>query len=40
VVAFWVFDMKSYKQKVWTVGGIWAFDILCLVVFMGILKWI
>ncbi len=40
VVAFWVFDMKSYKQKVWTVGSIWVFDILCLVVFMGILKWI
>jgi len=40
VVAFWVFDMKTYKQKLWTVGGIWALDILCLVVFMGFLKWI
>ncbi len=40
VVAFWVYDMKSYKQKLWTVGGLWAFDILCLVVFMGVLRWI
>ncbi|MFZ5821133.1 MAG: hypothetical protein ACOYYJ_14660 [Chloroflexota bacterium] len=40
VVAFWVFDMKTYRQKLWTVGGIWAFDFLCLVVFMGFLKWI
>lgn len=40
VVAFWVYDMKSYKQKLWTVGSLWAFDILCLVVFMGILRWI
>jgi len=40
LVSFWVFDMKSIRKKVITVGAILAFDIICLVVFIGILKWI
>ena len=40
LVAFWVFDMESVKKKMITVGSILGFDIICLVVFMGILKWI
>jgi hypothetical protein len=40
VVAFWVFDMKAMKSKLITVGSIWAFDILALVLFIGVLKWI
>jgi hypothetical protein len=32
--------MESIKKKVITVGAILAFDVICLVVFMGILKWI
>jgi len=40
LVSFWVLDMESVKKKVITVGAILAFDIVCLVVFMGILKWI
>ena len=40
LVAFWVFDMESVKKKMITVGAILGFDIICLVVFVGILKWI
>ena len=40
IVAFWVFDMKSIKQKVQTVGALWAVDIIGLIVFAGFLKWI
>ena len=40
IVAFWVFDMKSIKQKVQTVGALWAVNILSLIVFAGFLKWI
>ena len=40
LVSFWVLDMESIKKKVITVGAILAFDVICLVVFMGILKWI
>jgi hypothetical protein len=40
LVAFWVFDMESVKQKAITVGSILGFDLLCLVVFGAILKWI
>jgi hypothetical protein len=32
--------MESIKKKVITVGAILSFDVICLVVFMGILKWI
>ena len=40
LVSFWVFDMESVKKKMITVGAILGFDIICLVVFMGILGWI
>jgi hypothetical protein len=40
LVAFWVFDMESVTQKIKVVGGILAFDLVCLVIFAGILKWI
>ncbi len=40
LVSFWVFDMDSVRKKMTTVGVIYAFDIVCLVLFAGILKWI
>lgn len=40
LVAFWVHDMKEVRNKVITVGAIFAFDIACLVVFGAILGWI
>jgi hypothetical protein len=40
VVSFWVHDMPSIRRKATTVGAIFAFDIVCLVVFAGMLKWI
>jgi hypothetical protein len=40
IVSFWVYDMASVRKKVATVGAIYAFDILCLAVFGGALRWI
>jgi hypothetical protein len=40
LVAFWVHDMKSVRNKALTVGCILGFDLICLVVFIGVLKWI
>ena len=40
MVAFWVFDMESVKQKIKVVGSILGFDLACLVLFAGVLKWI
>jgi hypothetical protein len=40
VVAFWVHDMPTFRQQAVTVGAIYAFDALCLVLFMGLLGWI
>lgn len=40
VVAFWVYDMPTYRRKLWTVGAIWGVDIAALVVFIGVLGWI
>ena len=40
VFAFWVYDMKTLRQKLITVGTIWAVDIVALIVFAGFLKWI
>ncbi len=40
VVAFWVHDMRQIRSKAITVGSIFAFDIACLVIFGGVLKWI
>lgn len=40
LVAFYVFDMKDLKRKIRVVSGIYVFDIACLILFAGILKWI
>jgi hypothetical protein len=40
VVAFWVHDMPTIRQKAATVGAIYAFDAACLIVFGGMLGWI
>jgi len=40
VFAFWVYDMQDFKQKLRVVGTIWAVDIVALIVFAGVLKWI
>ena len=40
LVAFWVFDLAKVRQKAITVGSILGFDVICLVVFAGILNWI
>jgi hypothetical protein len=40
VMAFWVFDMKTMKSKLITVGTIWAVVIVSLIVFIPILHWI
>jgi hypothetical protein len=40
LVAFWVFDMPTLRQKAITVGTILGFDLLCLVLFAGVLNWI
>ena len=39
-VSFWVYDMPTMKKKLWAVGTIFFVDIVCLIVFLGILKWI
>jgi len=38
--AFRVYDMQDFKQKLRTVGAIWAVDIVALILFAGILKWV
>ena len=40
VFAFWVYDMKTIKQKLQVVGALWAVDVIALIVFAGFLKWI
>jgi hypothetical protein len=40
LVCFWVHDMKSVRNKVITVGVILGFDVVCLVVFAGVLGWV
>jgi hypothetical protein len=40
LVSFWVFDMDSFRRKITTVGIIYASDIICLVLFAVVLKWI
>lgn len=40
VVAFWVHDMPTVRQKARTVAAIYAFDIACLLGFGPILGWI
>jgi len=40
LVSFWVFDMESLRRKITTVGAIYAVDIIALVLFAVVLKWI
>lgn len=40
IAAFWVYDMDSMKKKIWTVGVIWGIDLVLVIVFMSMLKWI
>jgi len=40
LVSFRVFDLPTLRQKALTVGGIFGFDLVCLVLFAGILSWI
>jgi len=40
VVSYWVFDMETVKKKAITVGAIYSFDFLLVVVFGIILHWI
>ncbi len=40
LVAFWVFDLPTVRQKAITIGSLLGFDAACLVVFAGILNWI
>ncbi len=40
VVSYWVHDMKSVKNQAITVGCILGLDLICIVLFGPILKWI
>ncbi len=40
IAAFWVYDMDSFKKKLWAVGTIWGVDLVLAVIFLGFLKWI
>jgi hypothetical protein len=40
IAAFWVYDLDSFKKKLWAVGTIWGIDLALAVIFLGILKWI
>jgi hypothetical protein len=40
LVSFWVHDMETVREKATTVGAIFAFDIVCILVFGVLLRWI
>ena len=40
LVAYWVHDMPTVRQKAITVGAIYAVDVVALVLFGGVLGWI
>jgi hypothetical protein len=40
LVSFWVFDMESMRKKISTVGIIFSVDIIALLLFGAMLKWI
>jgi hypothetical protein len=40
LIAFWIFDMESLKKKITIVGSLYAFDVLLILVFGVMLKWI
>ncbi len=40
VFTFWVYDMTEFKRKLQVVGALWAVDLIALIVFAGLLRWI
>lgn len=40
IVAFWVYDLNSFKVKLTIVGAIWATVMLAVIIFLPILHWI
>jgi hypothetical protein len=40
LVSFWVFDMEKLETKLKVVGGIFVFDLLCIMVFGVGLGWL
>jgi hypothetical protein len=40
LISFWVYDLRGLNKKATVVGIIYGFDIICLVLFGAILKWI
>ena len=40
IFSFWVHDHESMKTKIIAVAVMYAIDVICLIIFMGILKWI
>jgi hypothetical protein len=40
IFSFWVYDMESMKKKITVVAAMWGIVIVCLILFMGIIKWI
>ncbi len=39
-VCYWVHDMESTKKQAITTGAILGFDLVCLIIFGGVLRWI
>jgi hypothetical protein len=40
IFATWIHDMPSMKKKITIVSGMYTLDLVCIIVFMAILKWI
>jgi hypothetical protein len=40
IFSFWIHDMESMTRKIAIVSAMYVIDIVCLVVFMGVLRWI
>ena len=40
LVAFWVYDMRNLRKQILTVGSILGFDLICLLLFGVVLRWI
>ncbi|MBN1994392.1 MAG: hypothetical protein JW953_16965 [Anaerolineae bacterium] len=40
LVSFWVYDLASIKKKAVVVGSIFTFNIVCIIIFGVILRWI
>jgi hypothetical protein len=40
VMAYWVFDMKTLKNKLITTGAVWGIILISMIIFIPILNWI